>query len=127
MPWIILIAIIAPILASLISWRLKWAALIATEKLPAAVRGNHNDWWPFLRWVPRRLSAFIPRNWKPPQKLLGNNPAGAHHDIVPRGNWVICWPLFVSITLPNGWHGHAGIRADYEDFYYTIDAALRKY
>jgi hypothetical protein len=86
-------------------------------------KGKHTDWvWP-LSYIPRRWTAWSSTN--EPRKIIGS--ATGHLDIPPRGTWVLAWPPYFAVTLPNGAHFRLGFRHDYQDHYYTfVPLTLKK-
>lgn len=79
--------------------------------------GNHNDWLPGFQWIPRSWTAV--ESDTPPEKIAGT--ATGNLDIPKPGEWVLAWPLYLAITLKNGWHFRIGAaRYDYVDHYYQV-------
>ena len=115
--------VVAVLVASIVSWRLRPALFTSKAKLPAILLGNHEDWWPFLRWVPRRLTAFI--GGRDPVQLLGTNPRDHHQDVPAAGTWCLSWPFHAAALIKTRLFGF-GIRRDYVDGYWTLRAVLRK-
>mgnify|MGYP000887022408 CR=1 FL=1 len=99
--------------------------------LPPHLRGrNHNDFPPFLRWVPRGWTAW---DWGEPRKLVGNQQAesspGVPRPIGEPGSWQFsifpdapwwAWPVawYFAISgrlLADGWFRHFRFGARYDD------------
>ena len=112
------------VLASILSWRLKWTLLVSKETLPPVLSRNHMDWWPWLRWIPRNLSAFV--GGADPVQLLGTNSEGHHQDVPAPGTWCLSWPIHFAVLTKNGFIFGAGIRRDYVDGYWTLRIVCRK-
>lgn len=102
-------------------WGWKWALFARADKRPAILNQKHADFLPFLRWVPRSLTAFLSVN--PPYKLLGNETG--HLDIPQPGHWCLCFPGYFAVTAL-GWHARIGCRWDTSDLYYQVPSASIK-
>lgn len=98
--------------------------------------GLHSDWPLFLKYVPRRWTAF--ESEIDPVQLYGNVPAGHHLDIPGPGEWCIAdaagkgRPAYLAVRLrmPIGTgsiYFRVGTRRDYNDKYYERGAFTLKY
>jgi hypothetical protein len=112
------------ILANLISWRLVPAIFIRKSKLPSILQDSHSDWWFFLRWIPRRITALV--GGRNPVQLLGSNPKEHNQDIPAAGTWCLSWPFHLAILTRKGKLFAFGIRRDYVDQYWTFRFVWRK-
>lgn len=136
---IILYILVGLIIVNAVSWRLKPALLVRPENLPTkTLNGKHDDWWWFLRWLPRRTTAFVnsknSKFWYPVQ-ICGSNHRFLIDDYLKRavklngqkiivcdvpdkGTWSLSWPLHLAIHTKSGRLFRAGIfRKDYNDPY----------
>lgn len=107
--------------ASILTYRLKWAALCRKNQLPDILLKPHADWPRGFRRVPRTWFAWL---GEPPKMIVGT--AEGHLDITAPGTWALCWPLFVTLRTSGGWHARAGFRYDYNDHYYQLSATVKK-
>jgi hypothetical protein len=109
---------------SLITWGLKWAVLVPKSNLPLILRQTHADWWPFLRWISRRLTAFF--GGREPAQLMGSNPKDHHQDVPVPGTWCLSWPIHFALLTKGKKLFALGVRRDYVDSYWTIRFVWRK-
>ena len=151
---LIFLAIIIILLSfSIITWRLKWAVFVKDKDLPAeAIKGKHDDWWFFIKWIPRGLNAFINKKddykHRLPKILFGNNERiiklwsedGVYlyyiiNTRVPDpGTYNICWPFSIAWTTKKFKYRRFGITLDYfgddpnpvnRDNYWVLGAAWK--
>ena len=113
-------------IASIISWRLRWAMLYPIEDMPCeTLKKNHDDWWWFMAWIPRRFTAFLGGRGDPVQ-LIGTNPPGHAQDVPQLGKWCLSWPWHFAY-LSNNWFLFAfGVRRDYWEDYWTLRLVCRR-
>ena len=129
-----LISQILFVLITCISWDLTWALLRPVEEMPTeTLKLKHTDWWPFLKWIPRRVTAFLngPNSRRIyPRQLLGSNNRilhsadkwlPVHHlgepviqtDVPEPGTWSLTWPLHFAMQTKGGFLFGIGFRCDY--------------
>jgi hypothetical protein len=109
--------LLALVVVSILSWKLKWAVFVKDEDLPnETLKGKHNDWWWFMKWIPRKFNAFLGGRGDPKQ-LLGTNDKIVNgkliQDVPAVGTWCLSWPFhFVILTKKEFLFG-IGVRRDY--------------
>ena len=117
--------VVVLILASIISWDLRWAMLMRKEQMPTeTLKKNHDDWWKIFSWIPRRFTAFLngsnPKHYYPKQ-LFGTNRREfrkgiLEQDVPEVGTWCVSWPPHFSTLTYNGTLIRFGLfRKDYWD------------
>ena len=113
-------------LISMLLWGLVPAIFISQKKLSVDLQGKHDDWWPILRLIPKRISALVniqrdmvkasgTREF--PVQILGSNRRILNgvfvQDVPDKGTYCLSLPFHFAKVFKGGFGLAFGIRKTY--------------